>query len=567
MKNTLALAALGVVIFVALAATSAVQKSATVDEYAHLAVGLYACNTGDFGLYGKTPPVGRMLATSPALLFRPAVPTDLSRLRGEAWLPWTYATWFQLENRDDYDRLLRVARQSVILMGAVICLLVFFASRSCYGDLGGLISLAAAVLSPTLLAHSQLVTTDVPAALFCFIFLLLALHYIRAPRPITLVLMTLAAAGAALSKFSLLFLVPFLALAPLGAYLWRRRLERRKEESGPPVPGGLAFAHLVVIAIIFWFAIFAGYMGKHVGPYPEPLRSKSLAAVETLVKLTPLPREFVRGLDLQLADAEHGEWRSGSYLLGHWYAGGHWYYYLVALAAKEPVPYLLAGLAALFLILRRPRFDEVALLCFAALYFFTASVFGSLQIGIRYLLPIYPIGFLLLGRLGEYASAKSPASAQWRRSAALMLAVAGVWALGVNIRIWPDYLAYFSPVVGGPDRGRNVLLDSNLDWGQDLPGLARWMRDHQVNTIDLAYFGHDNPRRFGINFSLPARNSGNRYLAISANFLMGRDYPMTFVSEPLTKQDPLWIVAASYRDKKPAAIIGHSIYIFDQGGP
>lgn len=567
MKSANSIATILIVVFVALAGTSAVKKSATVDEFAHLAVGLYAWHTRDFSLYGKTPPAARMLETLPALALGPKVPTDVGRLQGEAWRPWTYATWFQLENRDHYDRLLRVARQTVILMGVALLILVYFASRARYGDLGGLVSLTAAAFSPTLIAHSQLATTDAAAALFGFAFLLLLLRYIKQPRPGYLILMAAAAAMAALSKFSMLFLVPFLVPgAQLGAwYYWKWNLKHRKDP-GPLVRRGMLLSQVPVVAVIFWVMIFISYQGKYVDQYREPLRSKSLSGLAPLVRIPPLPREFVRGLDLQLADTERGEWRSGNYLLGRWYGGSRWYYYLAAVAAKEPVPYLIALVAALALILRRPRFDEAVLLGFAALYFLTASIFGALQIGIRYLLPIYPIGFLLLGRLGEFASDQSPAPVKWKKATAAGVMVAGLWYAGAGLYAWPDYLSYFSPAVGGPDHGRKVLLDSNLDWGQDLPGLAAWMQKNNLTKIDLVYFGHDNPRRFGIDFSLPARNSGNRYLAVSANYLMGRDYPMTFVSG-VTKSDPMWMVAASFRDKEPAAVIGHSIYIFDQGGP
>ena len=570
MGSTARFAAAALLVFIGLAAASAARKSATVDEFAHLAAGLYAWKTFDFSLYAKTPPTARMLATAPALLFRPAVPTDLTRFRSLSWLPWTYATYFQLQNIAAYGRILLAARLTVIFMGAVLCLLIFLGSRARYGDLGGLVSLAACALSPTILAHARLVTTDLPAALFSFVFLLLLLQYRRRPSAPRALALAAAAAMAVLTKFSLLFFAPLLFLAPPLA-LARVRAERARPGPragrGPVLGPGRAGAHLLIAAVALWVFILAGYGGQGVGFQTAASQSRSLGRVAPALALLPLPRDFVHGLDLQLADAERGEWRQGNYLLGHWYGGGHWYYYPLALAAKEPVPYLALFAVALGLILKGPRrFDEVFLLAVIAAYFAVASLFGSLQIGLRYLLPLYPPAFMLLGRLGEYIQGAEPAGARRRLAPRAALAAACIWAAAANLCIWPDYLAYFSPLAGGPDRGRFILLDSNLDWGQDLPGLARWMRDHKIESLDLAYFGHDNPARFGIRFTLPGRGSGARYLAVSANLLMGRDYPMTFLPRGVTKSDPLFFEVARFRDKKSVAVIGHTIYVFDRRG-
>jgi len=67
------------------------------------------------------------------------------------------------------------------------------------------------------------------------------------------------------------------------------------------------------------------------------------------------------------------------------------------------------------------------------------------------------------------------------------------------LRVAPHgYLAYFNAIAGGPAGGHRLLLDSNLDWGQDLPRLAAWMRAHGVGRVQLAYHGSDDPDRYGI---------------------------------------------------------------------
>jgi hypothetical protein len=48
-----------------------------------------------------------------------------------------------------------------------------------------------------------------------------------------------------------------------------------------------------------------------------------------------------------------------------------------------------------------------------------------------------------------------------------------------SMAIRPHYLAYFNFFAGGPANGWRHLVDSSLDWGQDLPGLAQWVHHHR----------------------------------------------------------------------------------------
>jgi hypothetical protein len=79
------------------------------------------------------------------------------------------------------------------------------------------------------------------------------------------------------------------------------------------------------------------------------------------------------------------------------------------------------------------------------------------------------------------------------------VALAALLHVGPSLAAAPrGYLPYFNAFAGGPDAGHRILTDSNLDWGQDLPRLAEWMRRRGVDRIQLGYFGRDDPRRFGI---------------------------------------------------------------------
>ena len=137
-----------------------------------------------------------------------------------------------------------------------------------------------------------------------------------------------------------------------------------------------------------------------------------------------------------------------------------------------------------------------------------------------------------------------------------------LWYPVASLSIWPDYLAYFNEFAGGADNGYRYLVDSNLDWRQDLKGLKRFMDSRGIDRIYLSYFGTDSPTRYGIQYDwLPSYELKNpnpqttidlkrkRYLAISVTNLQG------VYMEPNTMFR--WLDRYT-----PVAKIGHSIFVY-----
>jgi hypothetical protein len=170
---------------------------------------------------------------------------------------------------------------------------------------------------------------------------------------------------------------------------------------------------------------------------------------------------------------------------------GWWYYYPIAFLVKTSLPLLLLlGLAFSRGKLDR---DELALVVPAAI-FFVFAMCQSLNLGIRYLLPIYPLLIVFVGR-----ALTRPWPAQWgawpRRAVLVLLA----WCVIEAAAYAPSYLAYFNELAGGPSRGGRIVADSNLDWGQDLPALAAWQRAHPAAApLHFAYFGPADVSRYGV---------------------------------------------------------------------
>jgi len=187
---------------------------------------------------------------------------------------------------------------------------------------------------------------------------------------------------------------------------------------------------------------------------------------------------------------KHSEARR-TFLLGELSDRGFPFYFLATFLLKTPVPLLLLSGLALARIRRVSR-REAAFLWLPVLVYVSFTASRGLQIGHRHLLPLYPFLFVAAGE----AAARLWS---WRRRAGpALVAALGLWYAGGTLRQHPHHLAYFNEIAGGPANGWRVLVDSNLDWGQDLKRLATWMRENGVARVKLSYFGSAEASYYGI---------------------------------------------------------------------
>ena len=187
------------------------------------------------------------------------------------------------------------------------------------------------------------------------------------------------------------------------------------------------------------------------------------------------------------------------YLNGELRNSGWWYYYFCALLYKVPEgTWLLVLLSVVLLFLRtRTReswFDEICLATVPLVVLFAMSFLTNINLGLRYVLSIFPYVFIAVGKVVPWVEGLSGSR---RAAARSFVAICLVMTIGATVQISPHYLAYFNWASGGPDRTPARLIDSNLDWGQDLVALREWCREHLGDEpIGLAYFGQINPSIF-----------------------------------------------------------------------
>lgn len=511
-----------------LAATSLLRDSATFDEPFHLAAGYSQLLKGDFRLSPDHPPLARAWAALPLLLMNVQwVPADdIGWIRSDSLS--VSRRWLYNTNPGDSQNLIVAGRWMMLPILVGLWLTIYAAGRMLVGPGAGLLALILAVLDPTLLAHGRLVTTDVPATLA---FLLVIVTTARLLQCITWprTLAAAAALGAAsVAKLSWPLILPAVAAMLLLATIRRTPLAVRlsgasggRQEIAAPAQRA---AHLllvtVLVGIVTWASVWTAYGWRStiIAPLPPAAsavdRTREQMSVDVLRQLWAnallnpdntarqglipafvqwaadagiLPEPYLLGL---AKTAQFAESRK-AFFLGAYGDKGWWLYFPLAFLIKTPVVtqlFLLAGVVAI--VWRRGLVRDHALLLGLAVFSLVyggLAVSSSMNIGQRHLLPLYPVVCVLGGAAVAWAGTRW---ARWIGGGLLL------WLLAANLWIYPHYLAYFNELVGGPANGHRYLLDSNIDWGQDLLRLRAYAARQAGSQVKLGYFGSAVPSRY-----------------------------------------------------------------------
>jgi hypothetical protein len=540
--------ALLLAVFAILCIQGALRDSPTVDEFAHLPAGYWTLETGRFELFPLNPPLVKVLSALPLLALGPALDTA-SPVENTGWFPWVYGTKFMEMNRPGYDRIFLFGRLPVVALGMLLCWVAFLWARELYGAEAGLVALFLLAFCPSLIAHAHLATTDVGFAAFTVLALWTFHRFVQAPAPARLAICGVALGLAQLSKMSALLLYPLFVL--LTAIVLVRQRSRWRAGVG-------AVAAIFLISLL---VLDAGYLFQGVGSALDDyhFESRALRAAASVLPAglpVPLPSAYLQGLDaLQLIN-DTGEFPE--YLFGRWSREGSPAYYLISLVLKTPLPLLLAFLAAPF---ARRKDDSIGaprgeiflwLPALALLGWF--SFFSSVHYGIRYILPVVPLLTIWSARLVPWVRERGRLL---RGAGAIRLAIYPLSALIAT----PDTISYFNLLAGG--RGDEILLDSNLDWGQGLKRVRDYMDREEIDEIGLAYFGHVDPALYGIRWHFPDPSRPG-LVAVSANFLHGYPYA-TYADGRIVPVPP---GAFAWIGRYPrVADLGGGIFVYNVGGP
>ena len=533
------------------------RMSPNQTEVGHMGATVYFWKTLRFDVFHVNPPLTRIIAGLPVMMCAPACDGSSYSPNPQDRCEWTLGSDFVASNSPDkLHSCFALARWICIPFLLVGGYAGWCLSRDIYGDSAGVIFATLWCFSPSLLAWGATICPDALAASLGILGIFTFRQCLRDPKWRRVI-----SAGVCLGLLPLSKLTWIIAFGiwPVIWAVWVT-LDRltRKSEAIPR----LSFRQLSVMLLVGLYMLNTGYMFegtfRPLGDYvfvSQTLRGQD-APVSRDVPLAgnrfsrtwlgaipvPLPVEFVQGIDTQRWEFERGK---PSYLCGTWSDRGWSYYYLYALAVKLPLGTWCLLLLAVFVSFLRKGYnaswrDELLLLLpFLAILMLVSSQTGF-SLHLRYVIPVLPFLFIWISKVGR-------ACVRGHSVVATLAMVSISWMIISSMWLFPHSLSYFNELADGPRNGPKHLLGSNVDWGQDLFYLERWVRDHpNARPIRVAYWGTYPLELTDIESAgYPPRHPRPGWYALSVNELHARSEQYRF-----------------FLRFEPVAMAGYSIYIY-----
>jgi hypothetical protein len=503
-----------------LAAMSMQKKSCTLDETLHIGSGLRHLYWGDGNTTIGEPTFPRFVAALAVAVQGVDVelpsPTEPASTYTDLW---DFGTRI-LHNltapddsvlNNDRHRILVAARYGIVVLMLALSLAIYGFARDLLGSKAALFSLALCAMSPNLLAHGSLVTTDTSATLgfvgsmWGFWRLLQRLNWGN-------LLMSIGFMGILIcSKITSLAVVPILLLTALATLFCGKSLVVKLWKSEHKVQRfsircTIMCACLVLCPPLGVGTIYSFYSVRHILAGTRTMASaKQVAAEQNTSRqhVNASIKEQIGELLNRARNAYRSDRTHPAFLDGKINKRGFRSYFPLAFLYKSSPATHLALLLAVGLLAdhifrgrkkntnqnRRYRNGWVPVIGFITMYAIL-SVNTTVNIGLRHILPLYGFLFVACGAVGNWGTAS-------RLGRFVAVAIA-ILAIGTGISVYPHYLAYFGPAGGGSRNGYKHLVDSNLDWGQDMILLAEYAGQRNLDIINLSRYGSDNPDTYGM---------------------------------------------------------------------
>lgn len=561
-----------IVVAVLLSLVSAHCSSPCIDEAAHVAAGLSHLRLSSFELYTVNPPLLRSIASLPLVASEPAFPIG------------------------DVPSMPAVARSEFSIGGKLVSFLAhrtpfaFFKARCCLFFLipcllimghqqtvrtvrgGGRTFLVLCATCPSCIAFSSVVGPDYGAAVAALGVSLAGRRYVANPTIGNAGVFGVAASFGVLTKFTILAVI-----LVVGAIIVVNQIIHA---------AGCCriVCHILFVGSVVSLCVNASYAYDNTGCALGDIACVSSLFRGDMAKESccnrfshslasdipiPIPSKVIQGIDLQRLDFERG---SRSYLMGEWRKGGWWYYYFLGFLVKEPIGFqvlLFVNVIAGLLCMR--RWTKESVLDWAFVVLPPIAIFGlvSSQTGfnhhMRYVLPAYPFLFIIAAR-------SATLSKRWRWFSHFCVA----WQVIAALLISPHWFSYFNEFAGGPKNGHRWLVNSNIDWGQDIYFLKSWQDENQfAGPLHAAIFTGFDPRDIGLKFELPAPYIKGRPELVNDEGLRGPQPGWYAISVSLGKgmhtrvpvgngewRDSTGEFSYLFNEFSPVKMIGYSIYVY-----
>ncbi len=540
-----------------------------MDELAHIPAGYGYVKFLDYRLNPEHPPLVKMIAALPLAFMHLNFPTDKASWKNDINGQWAVGTQFLYESGNNADRIIQWARVGPMILTLILIAFVYFWSRELLGAKWAFLPTILTAFSPTVLAHGHYVTTDIGAALGVIVALYFFVKFLRQQNRRNLIFAGLAFGFAELLKFSAVILIPYFLI--LVAIFWSISNHRNLRESWR------IFRSVILVFLIGLILIYPFYLITTLNYPIEKQVHDTDFILSSFAHGPPAPGEIcipmrcVAEFDIWMADkpllrpvaqymlgilmvVQRSAGGNTAYFLGEVSASGSPLYFPAVYLMKESLPVLIFMALTLLYALYRvgrairkrqlnfmayslTRLPELSMLLFIIIYG-VYSITSPLNIGVRHLLPIMPLAYILTAAGLKSFSQETGSRELGNRNLKLGLIGAMVlWFLVSVGRAYPHYLSYFNEAIG-TDSGWQYVTDSNYDWGQDLKRLKEFVDNppagEKIDKVAVDYFGGGSPTYYLGDASTPLstgkavlwqsakgspKESGVQWLAVSIGFL------------------------------------------------
>ncbi|MEI6421095.1 MAG: glycosyltransferase family 39 protein, partial [Lentisphaerota bacterium] len=477
--------------------SSTFRKAPVFDEPFHITGGYNYLKNGDLKMSSE----GGFLTE--ALLALPLLPQKLNfPYKGDNFFSgadeWETSRDFLFRSGNDADSMILHSRIMVLLIGLFLGIAIYFISRSIFGVSGGLVSLFLFAFSPDFLSHGGLATTDTASTFIFLIAIWTIWKLVNKISVATIIFSSLALGLLFVTKHSALMIIPFyltmimmrlLSGKPLQVNWFGKIFSFKTQKLQLPALLGAGIVNAVIIILFIWAA--CGFRYSMLKDDSGQNRIALNQATESYLNQSGtfgslisgaknckiLPEAYLYGCAFFI---KYGKSRY-SFLDSEFSTEGWWYFFLFTFFYKTPLPLIfLLMISVLILTKGKNNFNNpltfmtgdkiyplIPFISFIIIYMLFAMS-SRTNIGHRHLLAIYPSLFIIGGSISILLS-------RGRRTMQIAVLSLFAWMMAEAFIAWPNYISYFNQFAGGSKNGYKHLVDSSLDWGQDLKGLKSWL--------------------------------------------------------------------------------------------
>ena len=529
--------------FFAICLKSIDYKSATFDEPIILASGYNCLTNFNNNINSENPPFLKSIIALPILFMNIKEIPQNNQLdyTYNANKNFSYGRTFLFNN--NFKKILKQCRSLNIIFAILCAYFIYLTLRLFISKIWSLLGFTLFLLEPNIIANCRLATLDIGITFFMLAAVYFMFLSIKYKKSHWIAFTILSTTLALLSKYTAVLLFPIFILQ-LAAYFLSKPNRLRLL---------LCLKLFLLIVVLSAVLLNIIYMNNDLGlclfnrNFKSPLlQFLSMPILKNIPILIPL--SYLKGFDIV---SFFNVSPFSNVFMGKYYPNGEswWYYYIVISVLKIPIPILVLSGAGLLSIIFKVRqkykssesfeyyWKYIFFLIPPIIIFLVFSFLSKRQLGIRYILPAFPYLIMLAVAGACYIYSKA-------RLFKIALSLLLLWLAVENIRIYPHYLAYFNQFIGGSKNAGKYFTGSNLDWGQDLPGLRKWLNENNNPPTVVLYFGQTPPELY----NMKSTNKVPKLIAVSSSL---------FFTESKSRNINI------LKQKKPIHNIGYTIYIYE----